>query len=61
MGVVGRHFCSFIQGFARIFMDFVKVLREFFRDFVGFARIFNKFKHLGMRLHPLHPASYTSF
>jgi len=58
-GVV-RHSCSYFQGFAQIFRDFVKVFRDFAQISTDFFRIFTKSKLLGARLHPLHPAWYTS-
>jgi len=46
--------------FSQIYREFYQVLRDFVRILWGFARIFTKSKLLGVRLHPLHPASYTS-
>ena len=54
LGVVGCHFCSYFQAFAKIFKDFVKVFWDFAQISTDFSWIFTKSK-LFVRT----PASYT--
>jgi len=46
--------------FSRIVGDFAYTCRDFDHIFKDFARIFDNWKLLWMRLHPWIPASYTS-
>jgi len=45
---------------AQIFRDFAQIFKDFAKILRTFARIFKESKHLGVRLHPLHPTSYTT-
>ena len=46
--------------FARIFREFSQIFRNFAQVFRDFARMFDRSKRLGVCLHPLHSASYTT-
>jgi len=51
----GAIFAHIFSDFVNIFIDFAHIVTDFARIFRDFAQIFDISKHLGVRLHRLHP------